>query len=230
MTAHPGILVTFDGNRGSGKTTQVDRVAEALEKRGYSVVSVDIPVNIGGSVRRNFFSALSELSALYENTIRPSLEEGKVVLVEHYVDTVLTELLTNVETESVFGLTEEELRRLAWSCVENTEPDFAVYMTVWYVTARSRTGKLLDFKYNHKSKMAAYGVLSRDLENAVLFDTSEEDTDNSVERLTSEIVDCFTHRCGSPDNREADRVEKVYSDCQSRGWELYDSLLGQLGR
>lgn len=230
MTAHPGILVTFDGNRGSGKTTQVDRVAEALEKRGYSVVSVDIPVNTGGSVRRNFFSTLAELSALYENTIRPSLEEGKVVLVEHYVDTVLTELLTNVETESVFGLTEEELRRLAWSCVENTEPDFAVYMTVWYVTARSRTGKLLDFKYNHKSKMAAYGVLSRDLENAVLFDTSEEDTDNSVERLTSEIVDCFTHRCGSPDASETNRVERVYSDCQSKGWELYDRLLGQLGR
>lgn len=230
MTAHPGILVTFDGNRGSGKTTQVGRVAEALERKGYSVVLVDVPVNTGGYLRRDFFSTLAELSALYENTIRPSLEEGKTVLVEHYVDTVLTELLTNVETESAFGLTEEELRRMAWSCVENTEPDFDVYMTVWYVIARSRTGELRDFKDDYKSKMAEYGVLSRDLENAVLFDTSEGDTGDGIEWLTSKIVDCFTHLCGSPDGVEADRVEKVYSDCQSSGWELYDHLLGQLGR
>jgi dTMP kinase len=100
-----GLFITFEGMDGSGKTTQLRRLAERLRARGRVVLETAEPggTRIGLQVRRILLdSANQELSPTAElllyfaaraqnvdEYIRPALEEGRIVLSDRFTDSTL---------------------------------------------------------------------------------------------------------------------------------------------
>src|SRR5687768_3805335 len=99
-----GLFVTFEGGEGSGKSTQIERLAARLATRGLSVVRTREPggTPIGEGVRLLLLDperrpapmteALlleSARAELVVTVIRPALAERRIVLCDRYDDSTL---------------------------------------------------------------------------------------------------------------------------------------------
>jgi dTMP kinase len=103
--ARHGSFITFEGMDGSGKTTQLRRLAERLRRMGHTVVETAEPggTAIGRKIRQILLDAGNhELSPtaellLYfasraqnvEETILPALARGEIVLADRFTDSTL---------------------------------------------------------------------------------------------------------------------------------------------
>jgi dTMP kinase len=100
----PGVLIAFEGVEGAGKSTQLDRLRDELERRGHEVVVTREPggTPVGERVRQVLLDPAVDLDAraeallfaaaraqLVEQVIRPALERGAVVLCDRYLDSSL---------------------------------------------------------------------------------------------------------------------------------------------
>ena len=96
-----GILITFEGVEGSGKTTQMVRLERALRRRGHRVARTREPdgTALGTAVRRLFerpgirpepvvevFLFMAARHQHVREKIGPWLERGRVVLCDRYTD------------------------------------------------------------------------------------------------------------------------------------------------
>lgn len=96
-----GVLITFEGVEGSGKTTQLMRLGRWLERNGFRVERTAEPdgTALGVAIRRLFEhpglppAPLAELflflAARHQHVterIRPWLAQGRIVLCDRYVD------------------------------------------------------------------------------------------------------------------------------------------------
>lgn len=97
-----GIFITFEGLDGSGKSTQLELLAEDLRAAGYAVVTTREPggTEVGEAIRNVLLSrrhadmaprteALLYAAAraqLVEEVIRPALAQGRIVLCDRYID------------------------------------------------------------------------------------------------------------------------------------------------
>jgi dTMP kinase len=100
-----GLLITFEGLDGCGKSTQMDLLAGGLRERGYVVLITREPGGtiLGEAVRNvlldpryHGMSARAEAllyaaarAQLVEEVIRPALDDGQVVLCDRYIDSSL---------------------------------------------------------------------------------------------------------------------------------------------
>lgn len=95
--AYPGILIVFEGIDGAGKTTQVNRLREALERAGEIVIQSKEPTDghwgrlIRESAKGTRMPLADELHAFVEdrrehlaNTVLPALDRGAIVLLDRY--------------------------------------------------------------------------------------------------------------------------------------------------
>jgi dTMP kinase len=103
--AQRGLFITFEGIDGSGKTTQIERLAARLRARGREVLETAEPggTAIGRKIRRILLdNANQDLSPTAElllyfasraqnvdECIRPALAAGKVVLCDRFTDSTL---------------------------------------------------------------------------------------------------------------------------------------------
>ena len=100
----PGRLIAFEGVEGSGKSTQLELLRQALEGRGREVVVTREPggTPAGERMRAVLLDPEVELhprteallfaaarAELVEAVIRPALERGAVVLCDRYLDSSL---------------------------------------------------------------------------------------------------------------------------------------------
>ena len=93
-----GVLITFEGVEGSGKTTQMLGLARWLKRQGYRVERTCEPdgTGLGRAVRRLFEHGPQPLSEMFlflaarhqhvAERIRPWLERGRLVLCDRYTD------------------------------------------------------------------------------------------------------------------------------------------------
>ena len=99
-----GLFITFEGGEGSGKTTQIRLLAQALESMGKSVLLTREPGGSEGAekIRPLLVSGNANWDALTEvllfsaarrdhlvNKIWPALKEGKIVLCDRFADSTL---------------------------------------------------------------------------------------------------------------------------------------------
>jgi dTMP kinase len=101
-----GILITFEGSEGCGKSTQVERLGRHLRALGYRVRTTREPggTSIGEEIRHTLkhskdnaaMTAEAELllmnasrAQLVREVIRPALEAGEIVLCDRYYDSTL---------------------------------------------------------------------------------------------------------------------------------------------
>jgi dTMP kinase len=99
------MFITFEGPEGSGKTSQIRQLADFLTEQGYSVVCTREPggTDIGTQVREilmrmentsmhprtEILLFLAARAQLVEESIRPLIAQGKVVLCDRYADSTL---------------------------------------------------------------------------------------------------------------------------------------------
>lgn len=97
-----GVLITFEGGEGAGKTTHIRFLAKALEDLGYSVLMLREPggTELGEALRSLVLDpAYAPVSPrcemliyeaaraqLVDEVIKPALEAGKIVLCDRFTD------------------------------------------------------------------------------------------------------------------------------------------------
>jgi dTMP kinase len=136
-----GILISFEGSEGSGKSTQIAHLAERLQQIGRKVVSTREPggTEIGEQVRNiivhnskgDEMCAETELllfaasrAQLVREIIAPNLIKGVVVLCDRYIDssTVYQGVARNLSLDPV-----QQIKQFA---VGNVLPDLTVVLDV----------------------------------------------------------------------------------------------------
>jgi dTMP kinase len=127
-----GFFITFEGGEGTGKTTQIGRLAAHLEELGRTVIVTREP---GGTPLAEAARAvlldpalepdgLTEVFLLeaarrdhVENVVRPALERGEIVLCDRFADS------STVYQGMVRGLGEELVIQLNRLATGDLEPD-----------------------------------------------------------------------------------------------------------
>jgi dTMP kinase len=143
-----GIFITFEGMDGSGKTTQMLRLARRLRARGRDVLETAEPggTAIGMQIRRILLdSANQELRPtaellLYfacraqnvEQLILPALAEGQVVLSDRFTDSSL------VYQGRGRGLGAETVLKLDRIACRGLVPDLTIFIDIDLETALGR--------------------------------------------------------------------------------------------
>jgi dTMP kinase len=99
-----GLLITFEGVEGAGKSTQIVLLRQALEERGYRVLAVREPGGepVAEAIRNVLLSAsspvlpttelllfLASRAQLVERVLRPALASGSMVLCDRYIDSTV---------------------------------------------------------------------------------------------------------------------------------------------
>jgi len=133
-----GRFITFEGLDGCGKSTQMEKLAEALRKRGLAVVTTREPggtptaEKIRGLLLNSSTDGLApraELSLMFaaraqhiEEVIQPALAEGRIVLCDRFTDS----------TEAYQGggrkLGSEPVLELHRILCGNLQPDLTILM------------------------------------------------------------------------------------------------------
>ncbi len=106
MTNPKGLLVTFEGNEGSGKSTQIELLHDKLQSLGRKVIKLREPGGTGlGELLRDILKTpkegvvinpIAELllmnasrAQLVHQMIRPALDRGDIVLIDRFFDSTI---------------------------------------------------------------------------------------------------------------------------------------------
>jgi dTMP kinase len=145
-------FITFEGSEGSGKSTQVQRLAGHLERLGISYLLTREPggTPIGETIREllqfaphnSSMTSETELllfeasrSQLVRETIKPALERGTCVIADRFFDS------TTVYQGAARNLDSEMVERLNAFAVADCVPDITFVIDVDAATAESRMQK-----------------------------------------------------------------------------------------
>lgn len=99
----PGLLISFEGSEGSGKTTQINRLSNRLEDAGHEVVVTREPggTDIGEEIRHLLKHAkcsqkmapetelllfAASRAQLVREVILPAISDGKIILCDRFLD------------------------------------------------------------------------------------------------------------------------------------------------
>lgn len=148
--AGSGFFIAFEGGDGSGKTTQIKLLAQALTDRGFDVLVTREPggTDIGEKLRtlvlehgqgevdpqtEALIFAASRAAHAHQK-IRPALAEGKVVLCDRYIDS------SAAYQGAGRGLGVENIVDLSLWATSNLLPHTTMLLDVPLVEGRERAG------------------------------------------------------------------------------------------
>jgi dTMP kinase len=134
------MFITLEGPEGSGKTSHIPALAEAIRQAGYPIVVTREPggTQIGDEIRSTLLDIKNvemhptteillfqaSRAQLVNQVIRPALAEGKVVLCDRYADSTLAYQGYGHQTDL------EELTRIVNFATGGLKPDLTVLMDV----------------------------------------------------------------------------------------------------
>lgn len=175
-----GLLITFEGGEGSGKSTQVELLAAWLADRGYEVLTAREPgTTATGELARRFLLEtapddltpeaelalfLAARAQLADEVLRPALAAGRIVLLDRYGDSSVAYqgYGRGLEPERVAALNAWATRGLA--------PDLTVLIDVPVTAAGERRDRAPDRVERagaafHERVHAGYAALARNEPN-----------------------------------------------------------------
>ena len=148
-----GKFITFEGADGSGKTTQIEKIKEYLEKQGHKCLLTREPggSDLGNKIREILLHYDGEVDSLAElllymadraqhvkKVIIPALNEGKIVLCDRYTD-------SSVSYQGYArGLDIERIIELNKIATDGLEPDLTIVFDVETEVAMKRVGDVKD--------------------------------------------------------------------------------------
>ncbi len=154
-----GLFITFEGADGSGKTTQIKKIAEFLEGKGKEVVITREPggtelgqtlrnilLNYDGEVskRCESFLYLADRAQHIDTKILPAVASGKIVLCDRHTDSTLA------YQGYARGLDVAKIRELNLLATNGVIPDLTLVFDVETGVASQRVG-------DEKDRMEAEG-------------------------------------------------------------------------
>ena len=135
-----GRLISFEGIDGSGKTTQLERLAKKLKAQGHTVVVAQEPggTRVGREIRRLLLdTASTDLGAIpelllyftaraqnIEQVILPALEAGSLVLCDRFTDATVAYQAYGRE------LGVEIVRRIEQVACQGVKPDLTLLLDI----------------------------------------------------------------------------------------------------
>ena len=135
-----GMLIAFEGGEGSGKSTQVERLAQWLKERGVPVTVTHEPggTEFGARLRRILLDSpdgaltpraeallfAADRAQHVDAVIRPALDRGDIVITDRYVDSSLA------YQGAGRALSVDDLRRLSRWATNGLVPDLTVLLDV----------------------------------------------------------------------------------------------------
>lgn len=145
-----GLLITFEGGEGCGKSTHSMLLASYLKKKKYNVVKTLEPgaTKVGKMIRKILLNGKEKLDALSEillfavdrvehvkNVIEPELEKKKIIVCDRYIDSTTAyqmggrklskNLVSFLNKKASFGIV----------------PDVTIYLDVSYNEAMKRVDR-----------------------------------------------------------------------------------------
>lgn len=132
------LFVTFEGPDGAGKSTQVRRVADRLERSGWSVVATREPggTGLGERIREVLLGSSDDAivpraeallmtaarSQHVHDVIRPALARGEIILCDRFADSTLA------YQGAGRGLPVAELEQLQAFAIGSLRPDLTILL------------------------------------------------------------------------------------------------------
>jgi dTMP kinase len=195
-----GMLITFEGPDGSGKTTQIELLKKYLNEKGYEVVMTREPGGTAISEKiRNIIldNKNSEMCSMCEallyaasraqlvhEVIKPSLNEGKMVITDRFVESSL------VYQGIGRKLGVERIRNINEAAVDGLKADFIFMLSISYEEGlrRKERQRDLDRLENsgddfHKRVFEGYAEISRNSDRIITIDANRD-----VENIHKDIV------------------------------------------
>ncbi|EFM29009.1 dTMP kinase [Streptococcus gallolyticus] len=197
-----GIIISFEGPDGAGKTTVLEQVLPVLQEKGYDIVTTREPggVEIAERIRDvildvNHVAMDSKTELLlymaarrqhYVEKVLPALEAGKVVLIDRFIDSSIA------YQGAGRGLDKDIITRLNDFVTDGRKPDLTLYFDVESEIGLARIAKNAEREVNrldlekldmHKRVREGYLALAEQEKRIVTIDASRELADVVSETL-----------------------------------------------
>lgn len=151
QTAQPGFFITFEGIDKSGKSTQLELLAQRLREDGHEVVLTHEPggTPLGREIRRlaldptpvvavhpmaEMFLFAADRAQHIAEVIRPALTQGKTVISDRFVDSTIAYQGYGRERDTA------QLQAVQAIATGGLKPDLTVLVDLDVATSRKRYG------------------------------------------------------------------------------------------
>ena len=185
------MFITLEGPEGSGKTSQMPRLAKYLRSKGYEVITTREPggtpisdqvrdilismKNTGMQPRTEILLFLAARAQLVEELIKPALQSGKIVLCDRYGDSTLA--------YQGYGhkLDLDILKRMLAFATDGLKPDLTIYLDLDVETGLQRKIKkdewnrldAYEVAFHQRVRNGYHQLLAEEPQRWVLIDASQ---------------------------------------------------------
>ncbi|MEM9165650.1 MAG: dTMP kinase [Planctomycetota bacterium] len=209
-----GRFLVFEGPDGSGKSTQFARFADASRSAGLTVCEVREPGGTGiGEAVRDLLLAhthgdmtlrcemllyMASRAQLVEQTVRPALARGELVLADRFVTSTLA------YQGAGGGLPEPEIRAVAAAATGGLTPDLVLIFDVDETTAAARRDAKPDriearpAEFRARVRASYQDQARRDPERHALLDAR-----TAPDAVYAELLAELTRRIAAPNSSRA---------------------------
>ena len=188
-----GKFITFEGGEGSGKSTQIKLLQEALAKAGIAHLSTREPGGTAGAeyIRsllvkgdKDAWNPISETLLFYaarsehvERQIKPALEAGKVVICDRFADSTL------VYQGVGKGVSAEYILALHHLALGNFRPELTFILDIDPAEGLARAGKRsgdetrfesMELEFHHQVRRGFLSIAAREPERCIALDASQD--------------------------------------------------------
>lgn len=204
-----GKFITFEGGDGAGKSTQIKRLAAAIEKTGLTVTVTREPGGSRGAetIRAMLLDpdaewdppteALLHFAARadhYTTKIAPALKEGAWVLCDRFADS------TRAYQGYGLGLDMGAIETLYEIALDDFVPDLTIILDIPVETGVERMiergadpdrYEKMDTAFHERLRQGFLEIAKQDPDRCALIDA-----DNDIDTVTARIFDCVETRMG----------------------------------
>lgn len=205
------MFITFEGPEGSGKSTQLPRLAQFLEDSGLQVVKTREPggTKIGDQIREvlvrmdntelhprtEILLFLAARAQLVEELIIPSLQQGKIILCDRYGDSTLA------YQGYGHGLDLETLKAMLQFATGGLKPDLTILLDVDVLTGLKRKkikeewNRLDAFELSfHERVRAGYKILAEQEPERWKIVDATQDPDQVQMEIRALVLDAIDNK------------------------------------